>query len=584
MSNTTKGMRKSLGGDSRPSATIDRFGGLDATPPRGGEMRATAIENFRVHQNGTISKRCGFSPLFRISDPIRAHIRTRIDGIPYLFLLAGNRVFSLSLTGKIFSPSGRISSATGGAHFFYHEGDLFLWATDTLYRVGINSLTSVLGYVPLIGRDWPNDEIGEPYEPVNFLHDQVRISYIMGDPPSIFLCSPYPIKSIHSVTVNGEVVPPERYEQDDHLNTVNLLSGKAGDRITVHLSVNFGYEQERSAFANAGCSIPFGKADGERLCCWSQHSVPFMFTSRRITEEQLSESRLLAPNSVSVYFPVGNQFQIGDGRYFIRGATRDRDRMLVFTEGNTWMVTESDSTTEIFPTSGVNADIGTPSPGGVTRAGKHTVSVGNAAMYRWSDAQSGAYFAERLSDKIAPFLSYSFYNRATVTYYEAEDELWFLDDYFGTVWILRPQTGDWYTFQGIPATELLDLGEYMGFISSDGIYYFNREARADQWKAEDPRPIRALYRADFGDMGSEKVKTLSHLVLRGTPSEAALSVEISEPFSDSFLTTVIRPREEGGYPEGRIRLPHRRLRQGALTLRAEDEGAPVIRRLGLYTQ
>jgi hypothetical protein len=258
--------------------------------------------------------------------------------------------------------------------------------------------------------------------------------------------------------------------------------------------------------------------------------------------------------------------------------------MLVFTEGNTWMVSESDSTTELFPTSGVNASIGTPSPGGVTLAGKHTVSIGNAGIYRWSDAQSGAYLSERISEKADFFLPYGFYNRAKVCYYSAEDEIWFLDPFFETIWILRLSTGDWYTFTGIPATELIDLGDRMGFITSDGLYAFDDDYTEDIWQQNDPVPIRARYCADFGDMGTEAKKTLSHLILRGDPKEGALTVQIQEKNAEACFCAQITPDENGRYPEGKIRIPHRRLRGGSVTILTEDAGAPTLSQLGLYTQ
>jgi hypothetical protein len=258
--------------------------------------------------------------------------------------------------------------------------------------------------------------------------------------------------------------------------------------------------------------------------------------------------------------------------------------MLVFTEGNTWMVSESDSTTELFPTSGVNASIGTPSPGGVTLAGKHTVSIGNAGIYRWSDAQSGAYLSERISEKADFFLPYGFYNRAKVCYYSAEDEIWFLDPFFETIWILRLSTGDWYTFTGIPATELIDLGDRMGFITSDGLYAFDDDYTEDIWQQNDPVPIRARYCADFGDMGTEAKKTLSHLILRGDPKEGALTVQIQEKNADACFCAQITPDENGRYPEGKIRIPHRRLRGGSVTILTEDAGAPTLSQFGLYTQ
>ncbi len=569
---------------SKPFVLADGFRGIRRILPQKNTLTATNITNFRILPNGSLEKRPGYAPILPNCGVVRAYLNTRIDTVPYLYLLCENRVYRHCLSTEQTEILGTVTSHDGEAQFFYHGKSLFLLAAKKLYAIGDAEVTPVFGYVPLIGKDWRNDYLGEPNEPMSLLHNQARISYVLSDPPSIFLRVPYPIESVHSVTVNGEVVPPERYKTDYYFNTVNLLEPVAGDRVCVHLSLLDGRDAERKTLLKSDHHVHFGNADRGRLCFWSNSGSDLLFYSKCVDGEQVAESSKFVPESSELYFPAGQEFRVGDSRYAIRGVSRDRDRLLIFTEGETWMISEIESDKEVYPIRGVNSVIGCLSPRGVVTAGNHTVSSSDRTVYRWLDAEGDSYTAQSISKDIDRFLSHAPYDQLSLCYFSAQDELWVSNYGYSEIWICRLETGDWYRYTGMRAEQLIEMNGRMGFATGTGLYVFDETRKTDLKESGVESAFTASLDADLEDMGSERMKTLSHVILHGDSDGATLSLQFTEITPNDPLTVSLSPEKDGTYPIGRIRLPAHRLLRTSIRLIAQGESRPTVRRFGLYTK
>lgn len=559
----------------------DGFEGIRSSPPTAGHLSASDIVNFRILKDGSLKKRCGFYPLFASEVSLRAFIKTEIGQTHVLFLLYGDGVFLLDLETESVTPCGKIDTQNGKAHFFYHRGILFLLADAQLYAVRADGVEKVTGYVPLIGKDWPDGTVGSPAEAMNLLHNQARISYVLSDPPSIFLCAPYPIQSVDAVIRNGVTLSAEEYEVDRNFNTVNLRNPVAGDRVTVCFTFEDRKNERQKSLLTCHRSASFGSADTNRLCFWGECEPTVLFCSSHVSAADAEASAAVQPKSRPLYIPEGSEFTVGDGRFPIRGAIPCRDCLLLFTEGATFAADLSSSGSASFPTRGINASVGCFSPLGVTLADGEAISVGSDGIYRWKATSDGSFAPLRISDDIQRLLAHDFFRRAELCYEPTEHELWICDSKNACVWICRPEIGHWFRFEGIEADCLLNLNGRMGFVKNGNLFAFDAEYGQDVRSDGSAVPIKARYTAVFGDLESAETQTLSHIVFCGDADRDPLDAVIGGGNLKKSVSFPLNRPVKGGYEIRRIRCPTGRFRCAELSFRSDTSARPLIHAIRL---
>lgn len=567
-----------------PSAVVFRgFGGIDTHASHQGPAAASDVLNFRIGSDGSLQKRCGYRLLTDLGSPIRAFLRGQEEGKTVLYLLAENTVYALYPESGELRSLGTVSCGSGNACFFYLDGTLYLSDSTDFYSLASGTPTSVTGYVPLVGKDWRNDEVGEIWEPRNLLNRHARISYLIGDPASIFLCTKYPVESVEAVYVNGTLADPDRYEIDHQFCTVNVRELNTGDRVTVHLTYQSGNDALLADFCTVTHSILFGNAENSRLFFWGGVQDCTVFCSAHVNRDSLAESRLHYPESDGLYLPEGFEFRVGEGRYPVRGAVCHHDRLLLFTEGDAWMARADVSGLSEFPTVCIHAQVGCAADNGTVLAGNLPITLGRHTVWQWAEEsqEESRYRAERLSAAVDERFGKEELSHATVFYHRAEEEIWIGDREEGRVWICRPPSACWYRFDGIFADGFFDADGQIGFWKSGKVYLFDPSLKRDRnGESAEGEAIEAIYQSGILDFETDQKKNIASLTLRGDPDGEPLSFTVSGNGTKDAVCTLRRsvPDAHGVY---RLRFPGGRFTCATLTVRSSGNARPVLHQLTL---
>ena len=570
------------------SRTYRGFDGIDRAACHSDTSGARDCVNFRIREDGSLEKRCGYRFLTDVGGAIRAFYSTLESQIPIGYLLVGNTAYRMNLLSGEKNALGTVSTESGNACFFFYKGMLYLTDGATIYEYRNGTLTETVGYVPLIGKDWPCDILGEPNEPRNLLNRHARISYRIGSPASIFLCTRYPVESVEAVYVNDVLISPERYYIDDLFTTVNVKEPETGDRVTLHLTFREApYAASLANLCTVTDSVLFGGIEQNRMFLYGGGAGSTVYCSSLVSSEQLAESVKHYSTSGPLYFPEGYAFTVGDGQSSARGMLRHFDRLLIFTEKDTWMSASDASGMEELPTLHINPDVGCPVFRGFTLAGNDPVTVGLDTVWRWTNDtdelnRCNAYSISRPIDSL---LAKTDYANLGLYYHRATDELWMYNRVSGRVWIYHVGKQRWYSYSGILADRLFDANGTVGFFRGSKFFLFDPSLTRDLESAEESREIQATYLSGMTDFGSDKKKNLASLTLRAdTDTGGTLSVTLNgngtAPVSCSFVSdadaeehTILSRRLSSG-----------RFQYATVRLTATGDARPIIHSLTLNTR
>ena len=440
---------------------------------------------------------------------------------------------SLDAARGELSHIASVTAAYGKCEFFFYRGRLYLIGGQDLLEVGEDGVAAPNGYVPLVGKNWSDGAVGEPYEAKNLLNHRARISYVMSDPPSSVLRTDAPISSVEAVIQNGEVLPGTSYIIGSARTSVTVKGVSAGDRITLH----FTYQSDTDgSYALKSCTHAevFGGAVGSRPFLWGGEDGSVMFCAGYVSEDSLRAAQLGHPESDALYFPEGREFSVGDGQYSITGVGRHYDRLLIFTEGGAWMADSPEGSTEEFPLMKINSTVETRSHGKTARLYNDPVTVGRSAVYRWSadTDELDECNAHSISNSVAPMIEKLLKN-GSLFYNRFHNELWlYSQDVSDTVWVYSATVGGWTRFGGIRAEGFIALEEGCAFYSGKDIFIFDSALTRDVGG----RDVEAFVLFAPTDMGSPSKKRLSALELSFSGGELTaqlLSDEGNIPFCEA---------------------------------------------------
>ncbi len=570
----------------KPTLSLKGFRGVDRRANHTDGGVASDLVNFRIRTDGSLEKRYGFRLLTALGAPIRAFYKKISEGEEIGYALAGNTLFAVNLLTADKEILGTVATSSGKACIFFYKSLLYLLDEQSIYVLENGSLSSVDGYVPLIGKDWPNDYVGEPYEPRNILTRRARISYVVSNTsPSIFMCTGEPVESVDAVWRNGVLLPPENYYIDEGFQTVNVLGTGKGDRLEIYLTMKSHHEDLRRLLLTATRSTLFGGLENYRLFFWGCDDPSMIFCTSFVPKDQALSSSRHGGNANDLYFPAGYEFHVGAEEHRIQGCVPHYDRLLIFTENDTWMAKADVSGFSELSLTAINNEIGCASFDGVASVGNDPISVGKNSLYRWHQQADipDRCNALRVSEEIDSALTLDKYRNTGLYYDRHRDELWFFHRESGEAWICNLSARNWFRFTGIYAEQMFDAGGEVGFLRDQAIFVFEKTAYTD-WKSGGGQAyIEARYTGALTDFGSPDCKNLSQLIMRGDVGGGPL-----------YLFFLIDQKKELSYllfPKGhtphftlRKRLSSPRFRYGRVSILAPDIGRPVIHGMTLHTR
>ena len=486
---------------------IKGFCGIDTRSPGDGEGKTKNMVNYRILSDGSLVKRGGIKFVTSFDSEIRA-LWTGYENNSFVgYALTGRLVYKLFFddNGEYISRTqlGYIDTSIGKASIFFYRGYYYIIDSDELYVIKSGGIVKATGYAPLYGKDWPTGEVGEVNEPLNTLTRQARISYIVTDPPNIFLCTKYPVASVEAVYVNGERLSSSEYEIDSELNTININLMDPGDKILVYLT-----------YASDSCSLErlkkntnatvFGGINNSRVFMWSDNSH-YMFCSSYVSEEAYAESEAIYSGNGALYFPSMHEFCVGDGSKNIKGVSRHYDRLLIFTEGETWMADSSVNSTELTPILRINSSSGALSNLGIARCENDPVSVDRGRILRWKSNTDelddcNSYV---ISEEIKALLNDDFYAQAVAFEDKFHSEVLFArrNDESGKVYVYEEKNGNWYTYDLVALSGFYAGKNNVGFYAGGKLYTFDDSLSFDIYEDGAQKSVSATlstYPMDFG--------------------------------------------------------------------------------------
>ena len=490
-------------------AELNGFSGIDVSSPVSDKYRADDIVNFRILPDGSLIKRNGYRPLVRLPMEVRAVWTGYLGGEFIGYAVAGDSVYKLDFSNGSYTHLGYIYTSEGRVSIFYYIGHIYVIDGEEIYDVKENGIVAAEGYAPLFGKDWDTSYAGEINEPLNLLTPHARISYLVGDNPSIFLATVYSVRSIEAIYVNGELIDASEYKIDDNFKTINISGLQSGDRVLVYLTFVSSLTDRSELVANTEAMV-FGGISNSRVFMWGGEDKNIMFSSGYVSNENLRESERIYSDKGALYFPSGYDFSVGDGRYAITAVNRHYDRLLIFTDGDTWMADSGACGIEEFPVMRINSDTGCSSVTGSAKCGNDPISVGRGRIMRWTSNTDELEDCNSysISDGISPLLPRDFFENALVYEDSFNREILFAvrGDEKGTVFVYGISNGKWYRYEGIGAETFFSGPDSIGFSSGETLYMFDASLDEDIVSSGERYPIVSEYSLSQMDFGMPERK------------------------------------------------------------------------------
>lgn len=561
------------------TVTFQEFHGI-SSPTSEQNHSPAKIVNFRIGEDGSLQKRCGAKALYQLPQKIRSHWSGYLNGSFHLYLLAGDTLYLGHLNRNNCQSIGKVSTTEGSATFFCLQGTLYLNDGETLYRIHGSELREAIGYVPLYGKDWDNDNMGEINEPFNILNPHVRISYHVSDPPSIFLRVPKTIRSVEAVWRNGVRLTKEEYRHNTEFNTIDVPGLEAEDRLDAYLTFEHDNTELRHLFSTMQGAVYFGSPDKSRTFFFGSQEANTIFCAEYVSADN-QEHACREYDSDPLYLPEGNEFRIGAQHYPFLGALRHKDNLLLFTEGDTWLGSVDSTGHNPLPSVMINTELGCVSSDACVLAANDPITIGRHGLYLWqsTDPDLTQRDASLISQPLHSILTPDVLKTAALFYEPRRDELWVALPSRDEIWIRSMKRSEWFCFTEVPADRFFDADGQVGVISNDTVSIFQEDLCFDYDLKGEDITIRAVYETPPMNFGTERKKNLSYLSLDADSDGAVfyLNFSMDECRSVHCSTYDRLGRLHGTLP---MRLRSGRFQNASLEILVEN-GNPVIHSLTL---
>lgn len=562
------------------SIILNSFGGIDHTKSNNDIHSASNIINYRILNDGSLEKRQGFRYVCDLGGTVRTFFVNTVNGRYTLFALIGNEVFEIDAKNGEKTLLGSIESTEGNACFFFFREILYLLDGKGIYEYIDGAFRPTIGYVPLVAKDWSNNIVGKINEPRNILNRHARATYRMTDSPSGFLCLDAPIASVEAIYVNGGLIDSSRYHINNDLKFINVTGLYEDDVIEVFFTYENGLDTLYARLCSSTSSALFGGIGSTRLFICGGNGTGTVFSTKSIQAAELSTSKKQYPSSTELYFPLGYEFNAGDGINAVQAVIRQYSHVLIFTEGDVWMVTPDDDGSEYATTTSVNARIGCPVEQGVALSDNNPISIGKHSVLSWETSSQNKCTATNISRPIADELSEKWLSDSRIYYDVMRNELWLYNRLYSTVWVYNTVIKAWYKFDGIVADEIFDLDGSVAFIKGSKLYVFDNECKLDIYENGTAVYISASYVTNYSDLGTSKVKTLSDITLRADLFSENLHIGFTD---NSKKTSDFLFYDEKNSQNSLItaRFPTGRFKHGAITLDSHSSARQKIHSITL---
>ena len=492
----------------------DGFEGIDTRKCHSGKESSSYIENFRIKNDGSLEKRYGYQHVSICPDGsivdlwYDEEIRTNNKCI---YLTDAQSIMECELnTGQTQKVTSIPDEETDGKLFFY-QGDLYLKNTKNIYLIKDKSATSIVGYVPLMGKNWETSYPGEIYQPRNLMHNKVRISYKIPEVYTSMLPTLYPISSVSALYRNGKLVSPNEYSIDSRFDTINVNSVAPGDEFLA--VVNLASDSPKKDLFFACKSITSdGNLNDIQICAWNSTEKNLIFTNTFVHEDDFNQSEEVCPNHGALYFPENKVISMGDNNSAVNAVIKYYDKLLVFGKKETWLV-DPISIEENKPSCiKINSQEGCYNPDACTIINSVPYTVGSKGLLKWDIDPNypNRSKVELISQGISEYLTKTFLKYAMPFYSRSTNEIWFYNNMFGeTVFVYDLNNKNWVTFSNIIAAQFFEFDGKLYFQDRSDIFRFSKSYDVDIGPFEITKSVVGKFESGILSFSSTDAKRLS---------------------------------------------------------------------------
>ena len=465
----------------------DSFHGLDVS---GEEKKSFSspvyMKNFRITEKRTLEKRCGYKVTAE-----RLDSDSRWAGC-----VGGEYVFVYKKGASVYAVSvgdGRLidSCAAGhaGAGYVLFGGKLYVIGADTFLSFDGSSFRTEEPYIPTVAITAAPNGGGQLHESLNLLCGKAKISYSPTGTDTVYTL-PDIAAGVVSVEKNGQAV------------SGGYVYSAQNKTVTFSAAPEEGVDSLVITFTIAEGTVPDGEKPGPGFYVYGGNSDTRVFSYGK--DNILRYSDVTAKGADVSYFPADNFVTVGDGTYRVTALVRHFDRLVAFTERETWYISCSSVNYEgyakpSFPVYPLNSSVGCIG-GGAAFTDNFPVTLSRDGIYRFGRTSiRDERNANRISDRVAPYLTPGFLSKAAVFDNEADKEMWCACG--GTVLIYNYGIDEFYVYDGINADLMFEYNGSVGFYDGERICVFDRSLTED-----DGKPFPAIYESGFVFFGKTKKK------------------------------------------------------------------------------
>ncbi len=576
--NTTKEVKNIKNKSDNKTLHITDFGGIDLRDTHKNPLGTSRLVNLRTSSDGSLVRRDGIRQLGVADGDVRAVWSGFIWGRYRCMMLVNNMIYDLNITSGAMNSITQVLTSSGPAEFFYYRGGLYMVDGTGIYAVKLSSLSIPFGYVPLIGKDWSDNQVGEIYQPRNLLNNCGRFSYVISAYETSVLRFDDYIDRIDAMYVNGVAIGSDRYSIGSSAPYVTVSGLHEGDRVVVYVTYRnptSGLDELKSCTR----AVVFGGISNSRPFLYGGSNKALMFSSHYISDKDVAESKKIYQYTDELYFPVGYEFLVGDGQYGISTVSRHYDRLLIFTEGGVWQADSSSCGFEDFPVMNINVNVGVKSAFGAALLGNSPCAVGKDGIYRFNanTDELDDCNAYSISEGIAPMLSPQFLESAFVYADTKKSELLFsAPDVSEYIFVYSDITHKWTTFKGFYAHKFFDLNGVTAFSFGSRIYVFDSDMDSDAGT-----PIETCFEGNIADFLTDKKKHISSMEVCFDSGTVECGIRLDGKTSDEYVLTVSAASE---HVKNKKRVSLRRFDYLTPIIKCPDNSCRCIHSLTITTR
>ena len=402
----------------RPGKTVvsvGGFNGIDVTSPGDSLCPAYYMKNFRVTERRELKKRPGYRKLLSgiSADSVYA---ANVAGVDRLIYKSGT---VLHATDVLSGADVNLDTHSGASvSYFSFGGKVYVYGFGFNYAFDGEAFKKIEPYIPTVAVTCAPSGGGTVHESLNVLSPYARISYSPDGQSTVYKLPSYAY-DVTGVKIDGEETGG--YYFDRRTKTLVFDEPPAGG-VPDSLEVTFRLSDGMIL------GMPY---IGDRYCVYGGDRDTRVFAYGVGGTLRYSDVTDKGPDPT--YFPADNFIEVGDGSEEVTALVRHYDRLIVFTERQTWFlsakeITYSGETKISYPCSPLNSVVGCAG-GAAAYIDNRPVTLSRDGIYVFGQSTvRDERLAKRISDRVTPYIPYSFLCRAKAYDNEYDRELWLYAD------------------------------------------------------------------------------------------------------------------------------------------------------------